>query len=429
MTTIQNYILEVIAFMAVLYLFYLLFLSRDTFYSRNRAYLIASILTSLILPALSFNIGGGLLAGFQSELSQIVPIGTVTVTSGAESTGSISINPMLAIYIGGAFISLSLTGISLIKLFKMVKSGRITGTRIVMTNEKGVSGFSAFGYIFLSEKLSKEELERITEHETKHIDNKHFYDLLFIKIIGIIFWFNPLIYMYERSLKAVHEYQADQKVISGGENILEYQRLLLNQLFRTNIFSVQNAFAGTSLIKKRIIMMTKQKTRNRAVLKLLLIVPVLAILAVMFSCSKDDTEVVVDKEVKSELVAIEDGNKDQDMTKIEEDTKDNREVFVVVEDMPTFEGGDLNHFRDWVQKRVTYPKIAIDNGIQGKVFIMFVVNPDGTVSDVDIMRGVDPSLDNEAAEVVKSSPSWVAGKQKGVEVPVRFSITVNFQLQ
>ncbi|MFO7755366.1 MAG: energy transducer TonB, partial [Bacteroidales bacterium] len=105
------------------------------------------------------------------------------------------------------------------------------------------------------------------------------------------------------------------------------------------------------------------------------------------------------------------------------------EIFVVVEDMPTFRGGDVNKFRDWVQMNVTYPPIAVENGIQGKVFIMFVVEPDGTVSNAEIMRGVDPSLDKEAIRVVESSPTWSPGKQRGETVRVRFSITVNFQLE
>ena len=113
----------------------------------------------------------------------------------------------------------------------------------------------------------------------------------------------------------------------------------------------------------------------------------------------------------------------------DEEEEEEEEIFVVVEDMPTFRGGDVNKFREWVQKRVKYPQIAAENGIQGKVFIMFVVEPDGSVSNVSVMRGVDPALDNEAIKVVESSPKWVAGKQRGAPVRVRFSITVNFQLQ
>ncbi|MCF8223237.1 MAG: energy transducer TonB [Bacteroidales bacterium] len=113
----------------------------------------------------------------------------------------------------------------------------------------------------------------------------------------------------------------------------------------------------------------------------------------------------------------------------EEQEEEEEEIFVVVEDMPTFRGGDVNKFRNWVQQRVNYPQIAAENGIQGKVFLMFVVEPDGSVSNVTIMRGVDPALDNEAIRVVESSPKWAPGKQRGAPVRVRFSITVNFQLQ
>jgi len=113
----------------------------------------------------------------------------------------------------------------------------------------------------------------------------------------------------------------------------------------------------------------------------------------------------------------------------EEEEEEEEEIFVVVEDMPTFRGGDVNKFREWVQQRIKYPQIAAENGIQGKVFIMFVVEPDGSVSNVTILRGVDPALDNEAKRVVESSPKWSPGKQRGAPVRVRFSITVNFQLQ
>ena len=113
----------------------------------------------------------------------------------------------------------------------------------------------------------------------------------------------------------------------------------------------------------------------------------------------------------------------------EEQEEEEEEIFVVVEDMPTFRGGDVNKFREWVQQRIKYPQIAAENGIQGKVFIMFVVEPDGSVSNVTIMRGVDPALDQEAERVVESSPKWAPGKQRGAPVRVRFSITVNFQLQ
>jgi protein TonB len=111
----------------------------------------------------------------------------------------------------------------------------------------------------------------------------------------------------------------------------------------------------------------------------------------------------------------------------EEKTED--EIFVIVEDMPTFKGGDINKFRDWVQKRVRYPELASENGIQGRVFITFVVETNGTVSGVTVTRSVDQLLDEAAKEAVAASPKWEPGMQRGRPVRVRYSIPIIFQLQ
>lgn len=113
----------------------------------------------------------------------------------------------------------------------------------------------------------------------------------------------------------------------------------------------------------------------------------------------------------------------------EEDEAVEEEVFVIVEDMPKFRGGDLNDFRIFVQKSLKYPEIAAENGIDGRVFIQFAVNSKGEVVDVNVVRGVDPALDAEAKRVVKNSPKWVPGKQRGRPVKVQFTFPIVFVLQ
>jgi protein TonB len=105
------------------------------------------------------------------------------------------------------------------------------------------------------------------------------------------------------------------------------------------------------------------------------------------------------------------------------------DIFQIVEDMPTFRGGDVQKFSNWVQERCKYPTIAQELGVQGKVFIGFVVEPDGRLSNVTVLRSVDKSLDDEAVRVVESSPKWNPGKQRGLPVRVSFSMTVNFVLR
>jgi protein TonB len=103
------------------------------------------------------------------------------------------------------------------------------------------------------------------------------------------------------------------------------------------------------------------------------------------------------------------------------------EPLFLVEVMPTFKGGDLNKFRDWVTKRTNYPQAAIENKIRGTVFLTFIVEKDGSVSNVTIIKGVHPLLDNEAVKAISDSPKWSPGLQRGEPVRVRFQIPVSFR--
>ena len=102
---------------------------------------------------------------------------------------------------------------------------------------------------------------------------------------------------------------------------------------------------------------------------------------------------------------------------------------MIVEKMPTFQDGDVQKFSQWVGANVRYPETAHSKGIQGKVFIGFIVEPDGNVSNATVLRSVDKTLDDEAVRIVMSSPKWTPGYQRGEPVRVRFSITVNFRLE
>ena len=102
------------------------------------------------------------------------------------------------------------------------------------------------------------------------------------------------------------------------------------------------------------------------------------------------------------------------------------EPFFLVEVMPSFKGGDINKFREWVQKRTNYPQIAIDNKIQGRVFLTFIVEPDGAVSNVTVVKGVAPIIDNEAVNAIQASPKWSPGLQRGQPVRVRYSMWLSF---
>jgi protein TonB len=120
---------------------------------------------------------------------------------------------------------------------------------------------------------------------------------------------------------------------------------------------------------------------------------------------------------------------EMDFMPFEEEEAGEEEVFIIVEDMPKFKGGDQNAFRTWIQQNLKYPEIAAENGISGRVFVQFAINSKGTVVDAKVIRGVDPALDKEALRVVNSSPKWEPGKQRGRPVKVQFTFPIVFVLQ
>ncbi len=146
---------------------------------------------------------------------------------------------------------------------------------------------------------------------------------------------------------------------------------------------------------------------------------------------------IVDNEVQisNEIIFLDDRDIfAMDLTTIQhqivlEEEVEEDEIFIIVEDEPKFRGGSVSNFSAWVQSRVRYPQMAQENGVQGRVSITFVVEPTGYVSNVEVVRGIDKLLDEEAKRVVANSPKWTPGKQREIPVRVRFTIIVNFQLQ
>ena len=147
---------------------------------------------------------------------------------------------------------------------------------------------------------------------------------------------------------------------------------------------------------------------------------------------------IVDDNIKvddSMFQNIEDSNEGFDIMDYiesapEEETIEEEAIpFQLVEEKPSFNGGDANEFSKWVNSRLVYPEIAKENGVQGRVTLQFTVNADGTVSNVKVLRGVDSSLDKEAVRVVSSSPKWKPGKQRDRAVKVTYTFPVIFQLR
>jgi len=149
-----------------------------------------------------------------------------------------------------------------------------------------------------------------------------------------------------------------------------------------------------------------------------------------------DEFIVVDDDVKIEMDII--VSSEETHTEVEimdyvegrgEEAVEEDIPFAIVEDKPTFQGGDENQFSKWINSKVVYPQSAVENGVQGRVWVKFTVSTSGAVENVSVIRGIDSALDKEALRVVSSSPKWVPGKQRGKPVRVVYQIPVTFQLR
>ncbi len=117
------------------------------------------------------------------------------------------------------------------------------------------------------------------------------------------------------------------------------------------------------------------------------------------------------------------------VVEVEEEEIEDDQPFIKVETMPSFQGGDLNKFRNWVQERVRYPQIAQENGVSGKVVLSFVVEKDGTLTNIEVLQSPDRSLADEAVRVLKTSPKWEPGQQRNQPVRVKYTLPVDFRIQ
>jgi TonB family protein len=397
-------------YLAGFYLIYSIFLSRDTKYLRNRAFIILSVISSFILPLVSVNVKeqSGIY-NFGKTLSEVL-VTAYGQKSSTVSTSGIGLNLfsiLSKIYLAGIIMFGLKLMTDTLNLLILILRNRKSGENIIYFKGFNTAGFSAMGYIFINHSLDQAEACEIIRHERNHLENNHFVDILFIETALVFQWFNPSIYLINRSLRAVHEFQADQGCLKAGMPVTSYQNLLLSNIFRSRRINIFNSFSNPSLIKKRIIMMTKKRTPDLANFKILLVLPVIILLLAFISSCKISSKSSVSK---TEVASVPPS-----------------EVFVVVEEMPLFPGGEKALF-DFIYANLKYPENEKKNNIQGRVILRFCVNYLGGIDRVSVLKSVNPALDAEAIRVISMLPTWQPGKQGGKPVSVWYSLPVIFQL-
>lgn len=368
----------------------------------------------------------------------------------------------------------------------------VDGVRIVFNNNVK-SPFSFLKTIFLNKKFLDDttETQMLLCHERAHISRRHSGDLLFVSILKIFQWFNPFIFLSGKALASVHEFQADEDVIERGYDVDSYQRFILSIQFGISPL-LANRLNNSLTIKRlrKMSILIKKKTSMAGVV--LLSLSALALFIGISCVTLEEVKAAVpdklvagvfdqqekkvsttpastaksapsnvtttqnkpvQKKVKTTTttttvtkeVVVEEVSSEKDRTKIGKNENEEEEIpfipikkeygqddevpFQIVEVKPTFQGGDENAFTKWVFEQLKYPADAVKGKVQGRVILQFVVDENGNVGNVKVVRGVAPSLDQEALRVVAMSPKWTPGTQRGKNVKVRYVFPVIFQLR
>lgn len=477
MNSFLNYMIEANLCLLLGLGFYKLILEKETMFTFQRSFLLITIIASTLVPLLHFETGGQQII---PTVGDVIPaywlpefsVGPVEETA----LGAVSI-PWTFIgvaYFAGLTISLLLMIVSLMRLFLIFRSRNISShgsLKLVETNYP--FSFSFFNYVFVSssELRSEEERKQIIRHEFVHVRRLHSFDIFLINIVQILFWFNPCVYQYRKIFVQLHEFEADARSVRKNE-VDEYCSLLARIALNNAGISIANHF-NNSLTVKRIQMMRTLK-KNIKKWKVGASAMIVVLFFAVFACQdqimselENSTLSQVSEypaEVKADIEKLQGQNPGSKFTYIEGRPDDivkllatrypkemviqqysykNKKglllkeevvemrlqnddgVFVVVQEQPEFTGG-YDAMRKYLMDNIKYPTQAAEKGIEGTVYVQFVLDETGKILDPGVIRGVEQQLDAEAVRVVAAMPLWKPGMQDGKAVKVRFVLPIRF---
>ena len=294
-----NYIIQVVLFQILFLAIYDFFLSKETFFTKNRWYLLSAPIVSFLLPFVK-------IPSFQKAIPQtyiyympeiiLSPERIIQEASWYQSINYLDILFGVGVIIFSVFFLKNF--LQLVNLTKIYKGIKKEGYTLILIPKQS-KAFSFFNYIFLGEEIPDIQKEQIIAHELVHSKQKHSLDLLFFELLKIVMWFNPMVYSYQKRITLVHEYISDA-VATKSEPKDEYINQLLSNFFQVENISFINQFYKQTLIKKRIIMMKKKQSKKMKQLKYLILIPVLLSMLFYTSCSENSIgETLAKKELQT----------------------------------------------------------------------------------------------------------------------------------
>lgn len=428
------YLIKINVALVLLYGFYRLTVSRDTFFGLRRLTLWLIYAVALMVPALNLEYWVRDTPTMESMANVYADTFYPVVVVKAQASGITWMDMLLGIYwVGVAVLSLRLVWqlFSIIRLAVISRKQEVEGITVHLLRGEG-SPFSFFRWVFMyPSTMEGKQLHEVMVHECTHVSGLHSLDTLFSELFSIACWFNPFAWLMKQEVRMNLEYLADESVLSDGNARKSYQYHLLGLAYRQSNESTKIANNFNLLpLKKRIKMMNKRRTSEIGKAKYLLFAPLAGVLLMVSNIESVAREIgeqipeVAEIQQKAEQAAEE-----KVKTKPQTDTTKKKKTWdCMPETMPYFPGGQellLKYLAD----NIKYPASAVKAKKQGRVIVTFIVQKDGSVTHAKIAKSIDPELDAEALRIVKGMPKWTPGTQNGKPVSVRYMVPVKFSLQ
>lgn len=475
-----NYAFSSAIYLAIGYVLYRITFSGARQYTFNRILIHCIVLISLIMPIVRNQEAS--VSPISIDMQQIpTDLDFIPVNTSIDSIDKpILPTILLWVYCIGALVVFIKYIYSIHRIRQLIKSGekknvRINGVNVRMTilQNSTAAPFSWLHSVVVGENDLSENGDAILLHEVGHIRRIHSVDMMVYMFFLIFQWFNPAAWLLVDELRSVHEYQADSDVIHSGVDIRNYQMMLIKKAIGESFPLPVNCLNHSNL-KKRIAMMYKSKSTLKRKSAALLLLPCLllamflsnlpAVASFLSSVSNATLDIPYLKKGNNEASGqniiepipesttndlpdknIPDSKKDGfgnyssvekkdknnlvilEKEEYQSNTSRNKEVILMPDKVAEYPGG-MSELSGFFANNIKYPKEELDNLIQGRVIVRFLVREDGSISSPSVIRGISPQLDEEAIRLVNLMPKWIPAETEGKAVPSFFTLPIRFQI-
>lgn len=401
------YILKSGLLLIVFFAVYKILLENEKMFRFNRAYLLVSIIFSLIIPLQLFSID----SPFSKKIATIQLDGIMIVTD-RSVLNKINYSEIVMYFLSVVYVVIVAILIvrfirNVFSFYSRMKKNKVEivkGQKVVLTKEQ-VLPHSFWNAIFINQEDYKNGKipSELIAHEKAHLEQKHTLDILFVKVLQIVFWFNPIFILFEKAIRLNHEFLADEAVNKEFGEVRNYQNLLLN--FASNKQTIALASAINYLItKKRLIMMTKKESTVKKIGKVFIIGAICSLLLFAFNAGA----------IAQPNASLTNQN-DKLINYVAANMKE-----------PQFQGG-IEKFYMFVGQNFRVPKEFSKHTMEGKLFIEFMVEKDGSLSEFKIVKDLGYGVAEEAIRVLKLSPKWIPATENGKPIRVSYSLPITIQ--